>query len=1183
MSDADGSSTYSADAIKVDEQNHFHEEWTPPFNPREGVHIKTKEKFTDYYDLFEEIGEGKFGKVFRCVEKSTQLTLAAKCIKLKRDADIQKVEKEVNIMTQMKHKCIAQIYDAFASKDTVILIMEIVEGGELFERVVDESYILTEMAVASIIYQLCEAIRYIHSQKIIHLDLKPENIMCVTQTGNQIKLIDFGLAQYYDGSGDLLFMAGTPEFAAPEVIKYEPLDFHTDMWSVGVITYILLSGQSPFLGENVAVTYCNVEKGKWEFCEEFDENAISEEAKNFVTKLLVYDKRYDGSMSFLPTFLFSQRMLPEDCLQHPWIIRYREHARKVAMEQPAEEEKPLARDKLKTYVRCKRFRKMVYGVLFVNSIIRQLSMLQEQRSENGIRFVKDMLNAANQDQSANLIKNALFAKRRRDALEDEPVPSTSREPSGEELHTKAKRSNQMEVDGDQEVPEPAGAPVPPTVLKVPLSTDTSSRESSRASSPKATSPTRRKEERLKKKVEKVKRTKTAKSASSTEKTVTKKPKTDAKKSASSLKPPIPETSSASTSEPDIKKTSRVLCEAQPSTSEAKPLTTTKNQQLEKPPLESRTQTIVPGEKPRVRTQLSVTLEPVEVRTKVLGKVASMDQAATQNNAAKQQLVPRGSLPMAPNSREATASPSLPTIHARRTLSKEGSPALEAKPKKKVVKKVKASDGSASEVAQTTDSDAKEPKKLKAKLKAKKVDDNDEKKPQSEATVGSKPKSLVGSLLQKMEQNADSPPMLMHVASCVPIRPSTPQLNADALRSTSVEPSDATPKKKVITKIKKVEKVDDDTDASAHPGTSIALSLEKKVVNEKKTSMKKKIVKKETSHGDANGVESESLSSDTRQVKMKSTTLTKERAEGGDIQEDEGHGELGIHQRAHGDGEGRLEVSLERLVKLKKQRSVAATEKFAIAKAEESDDKKPLKGKLSLADSTTTEVTTTTKASKKGVLSRAAAFEENHERQVAVSINDETVSTTVKARKKAVLADKPPRAPSFGRDKAPEKTEMEKDLEFMRRRLRKQQTSVHEGRKSVRFSNDALDEAGRNHSRSPSAAGRSPSVGVTRVFKSEADLTVAQQSLDDLQIANAKKKVRRSLPFDEDFPNPDDEFDFNVLRAKLESRLLGNGNDIDEAPSKHAEYGAWVLPEQVARVKSKWQEMDKANPKPLNQP
>jgi myosin-light-chain kinase len=81
------------------------------------------------------------------------------------------------------------------------------------------------------------------------------------------------------------------EFAAPEVIKYEPLDFHTDMWSLGVIAYILLSGQSPFLGDNIALTYCNVEKGKWSFCEEFDENGISDEARDFITKLLIVDKK----------------------------------------------------------------------------------------------------------------------------------------------------------------------------------------------------------------------------------------------------------------------------------------------------------------------------------------------------------------------------------------------------------------------------------------------------------------------------------------------------------------------------------------------------------------------------------------------------------------------------------------------------------------------------------------------------------------------------------------------------------------------------------------------------------------------------------------------------------------------------------------------------------------------------
>uniref|UniRef100_A0A914Z953 Protein kinase domain-containing protein n=1 Tax=Panagrolaimus superbus TaxID=310955 RepID=A0A914Z953_9BILA len=117
--------------------------------------------------------KGKFGKVYRCLEKSTKLELAAKCIRLKRDADKKQVEKEISFMTRMRHKCIAQIYDAFAlSSNEVVLIMELVHGGELFDRVVEENYILTETAVAMIVYQICEAIRYIHSHNIIHLDLK---------------------------------------------------------------------------------------------------------------------------------------------------------------------------------------------------------------------------------------------------------------------------------------------------------------------------------------------------------------------------------------------------------------------------------------------------------------------------------------------------------------------------------------------------------------------------------------------------------------------------------------------------------------------------------------------------------------------------------------------------------------------------------------------------------------------------------------------------------------------------------------------------------------------------------------------------------------------------------------------------------------------------------------------------
>ncbi|CAJ0609167.1 unnamed protein product [Cylicocyclus nassatus] len=284
--------------------------------------IRSNVKFEQCYERSKLIGDGKFGKVYQVRERATGAEFAAKVIRLKQQADRAEVEREVSILTQLRHPRIAQIYDAFyTANNEVVLVMEIVRGGELFDRVADENYVLTEQAVVMIICQLCEAIDYIHEQNILHLDIKPENIMCVSQTGNRIKLIDFGLARYYDGTQELRYMAGTPEFAAPEVIKYEQLDYSTDMWSVGVITYILLSGYSPFLGENVCETYCNVEKGEWEFTEEFD--SVSEEAKDFVSRLIVYEKK--------------KRMLPKECLAHPWIAKHRAKANlDTLLEKPAE-------------------------------------------------------------------------------------------------------------------------------------------------------------------------------------------------------------------------------------------------------------------------------------------------------------------------------------------------------------------------------------------------------------------------------------------------------------------------------------------------------------------------------------------------------------------------------------------------------------------------------------------------------------------------------------------------------------------------------------------------------------------------------------------------------------------------------------------------------------------------------
>ncbi|XP_044112154.1 myosin light chain kinase 3 [Neovison vison] len=250
------------------------------------------------------LGGGRFGQVHRCTEKSTGLSLAAKIIKVKSAKDREDVKNEVNIMNQLSHVNLIQLYDAFESKNSYTLIMEYVDGGELFDRITEEKYQLTELDVILFTKQICEGVHYLHQHYILHLDLKPENILCVSQTGHQIKIIDFGLARRYKPREKLKVNFGTPEFLAPEVVNYEFVSFPTDMWSVGVITYMLLSGLSPFLGETDAETMNFIVNCSWDFDADTFEG-LSEEAKDFVSRLLVKEK--------------SCRMSATQCLKHEWL------------------------------------------------------------------------------------------------------------------------------------------------------------------------------------------------------------------------------------------------------------------------------------------------------------------------------------------------------------------------------------------------------------------------------------------------------------------------------------------------------------------------------------------------------------------------------------------------------------------------------------------------------------------------------------------------------------------------------------------------------------------------------------------------------------------------------------------------------------------------------------------------
>ncbi|NXU90954.1 MYLK2 kinase, partial [Xiphorhynchus elegans] len=290
------------------------------------------------------LGGGKFGEVHTCTEKETGLKLAAKVIRKQGPKDKEMVLLEIDVMNQLNHRNLIQLYDAIETPREIILFMEFVEGGELFERIIDDDYQLTEVDCMVFVRQICEGIRFMHHMNVLHLDLKPENILCVATTGHMVKIIDFGLARRYNPNEKLKVNFGTPEFLSPEVVNYEQVSYSTDMWSMGVITYMLLSGLSPFLGDDDTETLNNVLAANWYFDEETFES-VSNEAKDFVSKLIIKDK--------------SARMSADQCLQHPWLNNLAEKAKRC-------NRRLKSQVLLKKYVMRRRWKKNFIGVCAAN-------------------------------------------------------------------------------------------------------------------------------------------------------------------------------------------------------------------------------------------------------------------------------------------------------------------------------------------------------------------------------------------------------------------------------------------------------------------------------------------------------------------------------------------------------------------------------------------------------------------------------------------------------------------------------------------------------------------------------------------------------------------------------------------------------------------------------------------------
>ncbi|XP_078393987.1 death-associated protein kinase 2-like [Cetorhinus maximus] len=191
----------------------------------------------ELYEFGETLGSGHFGTVRMCYTKTTRDPFAAKFIKLRKSKtsrwglDREQIDREVNILSQVQHPNIIELHDVFAGRTDMVLIMELVSGGELFDYVAEKESLSEEQAM-EFIQQILQALGYLHSKSIAHLDLKPENIMLRDKEAPKphIKLIDFGLAQKIEPGAEFRSLCGTPQYIAPEIINYEPLGPPADMW-----------------------------------------------------------------------------------------------------------------------------------------------------------------------------------------------------------------------------------------------------------------------------------------------------------------------------------------------------------------------------------------------------------------------------------------------------------------------------------------------------------------------------------------------------------------------------------------------------------------------------------------------------------------------------------------------------------------------------------------------------------------------------------------------------------------------------------------------------------------------------------------------------------------------------------------------------------------------------------------
>jgi len=274
-----------------------------------GSGIIKRENPKKYYKFEKTLGTGAFGEVKKAIHKQSKKAYAVKILKKsKLDPQTKKVlEREIAVMSKLHHPNIVSLIEAYDTSRKTYLILELVSGGELFDEIVSRDQPYYEKDAADIVRQVLHAIAYMNSVGIAHRDLKPENLLL--DADHNIKISDFGLSK--DFSSEVMTTScGTATYVAPEVLSATGYDVACDIWSVGVITYILLSGHIPFDGPDEDKVFDKILTANYSFPPQLWD-PVSDEAKDFISKIFVVEPK--------------NRMTASECLEHPWLSELNEN------------------------------------------------------------------------------------------------------------------------------------------------------------------------------------------------------------------------------------------------------------------------------------------------------------------------------------------------------------------------------------------------------------------------------------------------------------------------------------------------------------------------------------------------------------------------------------------------------------------------------------------------------------------------------------------------------------------------------------------------------------------------------------------------------------------------------------------------------------------------------------------